>query len=543
MDNERETEAPAERPDMSNEYSTGTTATEKRPVYTLAPESKPEATCTGSIGQTPYSIYMSRQKRLIVLAAAAGALVSPLTANIYLPAVHTLAEEFQVSATKINLTVTIYMVFQGLTPFLVAGLSDRAGRRPTFVICFILYTITNLTLSLTPKDYSALLVLRALQSAGAATMQNVNQAIMADIVTSGERGQYVGFSMSPAALGPSLGPLIGGMLAYYHGWRSIFWFLTVYGGLALVLLGLFLPETCRRLAGNGSVLPPKIYQTPWQLIKADRSDLEKKQPQNNHTNNDEDVSFRKALVQPLKIALQKENAILLLASGLTYSGVSATTTPLSAILANTYGLDTHKIGLIFLPIFGGSILAIGAIGWLMDRNYHRHAKRLELDLSDKHNKTQMDLATFPIERARVEVVFLPLSLCIVAMVLWGWLLEIQAPLAVVCVLIFLLGFAIVGANNVLSGLIIDLNPGNAGSAASANTLIKFAFGAVVSAVIQPLILALGLGWAYTFLAGIYLLICPILVLIAIRGRRWRLHEKVTAKDPATESWGGKIAIS
>ncbi|KAI0874442.1 MFS general substrate transporter [Hypoxylon argillaceum] len=514
--------------DLSDD--TNKAVTDEASLQVLAPAKEAEKEDEDGYGSSPkpYSIYTSRQKRFIVLAAAAGALVSPLTGNIYLPAIHKLAEEFGVSDSQINLTVTIYMIFQGLTPLLVGGFSDRAGRRPAFVACFVVYTAANLGLAMTPESYAALLVLRSLQSAGAATTQMVCQAVMADIVTSAERGQYIGYAMSPAALGPSLGPLLGGILAYYHGWRSIFWFLAAYGGIALVLLGLFFPETCRRLAGDGSVLPPKTNQTPWQLITTYRQNVEAGAKQQQDSTETERASILKTLIQPFKLAFQKELGILLLGSGLTYSGVYATTTPLSSLLGTIYGLNTLKTGLVFLPVFGGSVVAIALIGMLMNKNYRRHARKLGIDVSGGQKRVQMDLATFPIERARIEVVLLPLSLCIVAMTLWGWLLEVHVPLAVVCVLIFLLGFAFIGANNVLSGLIIDLNPGNAGSAASANNFVKFAFGAVVSAVIQPLILALGMGWTYTLLAAIYILILPILVLIAVRGQRWRTKSKGTA---------------
>ncbi|KAI1186279.1 hypothetical protein F5B17DRAFT_404506 [Nemania serpens] len=141
----------------------------------------------------------------------------------------------------------------------------------------------------------------------------------------------------------------------------------------------------------------------------------------------------------------------------------------------------------------------------MNRNYRRHTEKVGIDTSGERKRVQMDLATFPIERARIEVIMLPLSPCIVIMTLWGWLLERHAPLAVVCVLLFLLGFSFVGANNVLSGLKLELNPINAGSAASTNNFVKFAVGAIVSAVIQSLILFEGMGWAYTLLAAFYLL--------------------------------------
>lgn len=40
---------------------------------------------------------------------------SPLTANVYFPAITTIADAFHVSVQNINLTVTVYMIFQGIS--------------------------------------------------------------------------------------------------------------------------------------------------------------------------------------------------------------------------------------------------------------------------------------------------------------------------------------------------------------------------------------------------------------------------------------------
>lgn len=50
----------------------------------------------------------------------------------------------------------------------------------------------------------------------------------------------------------AVGPVIGGVLAGTLGFRFIFWLLTLLGGIALLFLIVFLPETLRTLAGNGS---------------------------------------------------------------------------------------------------------------------------------------------------------------------------------------------------------------------------------------------------------------------------------------------------
>jgi hypothetical protein len=58
----------------------------------------------------PHSVYTTNQKRAIILAASIASFFSPLSANIYLPALNTLATDLHVSNTLITLTVTSYLV-------------------------------------------------------------------------------------------------------------------------------------------------------------------------------------------------------------------------------------------------------------------------------------------------------------------------------------------------------------------------------------------------------------------------------------------------
>lgn len=74
----------------------------------------------------PYSIFSKRQKTFIVCLTAWAGFFSPLSANIYFPALTTLTREFNVSSTLMNLTLTSYMIFQGLAPTIFGDLADMA---------------------------------------------------------------------------------------------------------------------------------------------------------------------------------------------------------------------------------------------------------------------------------------------------------------------------------------------------------------------------------------------------------------------------------
>lgn len=78
-------------------------------------------------------------------------------------------KELNTTATLINLTVTCYMVFQGVSPTLWGSLSDSWGRRPIYLSTLIVYLGTCVGCALAP-DYASLLVLRMLQAFGSSSV-------------------------------------------------------------------------------------------------------------------------------------------------------------------------------------------------------------------------------------------------------------------------------------------------------------------------------------------------------------------------------------
>lgn len=63
--------------------------------------------------EAAFSIWSPKEKRLIILTASIAAFFSPVSAQIYFPALNTIAKDLSVSNTLINLTITTYMVSPG----------------------------------------------------------------------------------------------------------------------------------------------------------------------------------------------------------------------------------------------------------------------------------------------------------------------------------------------------------------------------------------------------------------------------------------------
>lgn len=143
-----------------------------------------------------YSVFNHRQRQYIVFMVACAGFFSPLSANIYFPALNSLSRDLNVSSEMINLSITTYMIFQGLAPTVFGDLADMTGRRPTYMIGFIIYIGANVGLAL-QNNYAALLVLRCLQSTGSSGTIALGSGVVADIASSGERGNFMGTHLLP----------------------------------------------------------------------------------------------------------------------------------------------------------------------------------------------------------------------------------------------------------------------------------------------------------------------------------------------------------
>lgn len=147
----------------------------------------------------------------------------------------------------------------------IAGFSDFVGRRPAYIICFTIYLAANLGLAL-QNSYTYLLVLRCIQSAGSSGTVALANGLVGDMITSAERGSYIAFASLGSMLGPSLSPIIGGLISQYLDWHWSFWFLLILSEVFFLLIFVFLPETCRKVVGDGSIPPPWINSTLYDLM-------------------------------------------------------------------------------------------------------------------------------------------------------------------------------------------------------------------------------------------------------------------------------------
>ena len=386
----------------------------------------PKLVATRSRDEQPYTVFSRGRRRLIIAMAAAAGFVSPVTGNIYFPALNALSADLHVSSQLINLSLTTYMIFQGLAPTFMGNLADTAGRRPAYLIGFIIYLGATIGLAL-QTSYPALLVLRALQSSGSSSVIALASGVAADVSPPAERGTYLGWVNSGSLVGPAVGPIFGGVLAQFLSWRANFWFLVILVALLMIPIVLLFPETSRNVVGNGSI-PPQ----PWNrcLLDVVRERRMKRRVDASASCETRDSRRLVATNAPagrnirfpnplstLIILKEKDVALLLLFNCLVYTSYFSITSSLPYLFARTYNFNVLQVGLSFIPYGIGCVLAPTLNGRIMDRRFRQVATSIGVEVV-KGRAT--DTRHFPLERVRLPITLALILLGNTTLLCYGW---------------------------------------------------------------------------------------------------------------------------
>ncbi|KAH6638424.1 major facilitator superfamily domain-containing protein [Boeremia exigua] len=484
-------------------------------------ENGPRQTLQRQVSGPPYSVFSSRMKIWIIFLVSISALISPFGATLVLPALNVLTDVLDITPTKANISITTYMIAQAIAPAIIGAMSDTSGRRLSFILCYIIYIVANVGLAL-QTNYVALLILRMVQAVGCSAAISLAFAIVSDIATSAERGKYMGYAGAGILCGPAFGPTIGGILAQFLGWRSIFWFLAIFAGVLLVLFTFLFPETCRNVVGNGSIPARGINRSVISCIQqrklAKQSTLAE---EGQESNADAPPARPKISLNPLatfSIFTEKESCIILLYNGFFFTGMMITTSSIPDLFKTAYNLNELDIGLCYIASGIGSLISSLSMGHVVDWNFRRHAARLNMPIS---KGKQQDLGDFPIERVKLEIVLPGHVIGILGLIMFGWTVKFQTHLAGPEIALFITGFGISTAFNITNGLLIDLHRDKPAAATAAVNFARCLMSAGGSAAIIPMCRAMNPGWAFTFVGLVYVVLIGVVVWIMRNGLRWR----------------------
>jgi len=174
-------------------------------------------------------------KRSVLLVATFAAFLTPFLGSAVNLALPSIGSDLNANAIELGWVISSFILSSAIFLLPLGRLADIIGRKKVFYNGILLFTISTF-LILFSWNITILIVFRTLQGVASAMIFGTSLAIITSVFKPGERGEAMGINITAVYLGLSLGPIIGGLLTQYFGWKSIFAFLIPFGIFSLILI-------------------------------------------------------------------------------------------------------------------------------------------------------------------------------------------------------------------------------------------------------------------------------------------------------------------
>ncbi|UPL04241.1 hypothetical protein LCI18_015175 [Fusarium solani-melongenae] len=278
-----------------------------------------------------------------------------LSSAIYSSSTEGVMKKFGVSNLEATLGLAMYVLGYGVGPLLFSPLSEipRIGRNPIYIITYALFVILSIPTALV-GNFPGLIVLRFLQGFFGSPCLAASGASMSDLYSLVNLPFAMIAWVGAMSCGPSLGPLLSGFAVTAKNWRwSLYESIWISAPL-LIALFIFLPETStpnillrraqrlRKLTGNQKLMSQSEIDQAHLTVSGIAID---------------------ALIKPLEITI-KDPAVLFVQvySAIVYGIYYSFFEVFPLVYPVYYGMNLGQVGLVFLCIAIGCIIAIIAYG-------------------------------------------------------------------------------------------------------------------------------------------------------------------------------------
>lgn len=162
--------------------------------------------------------------------------------DIYIPIVPQMITVFDTTVSMVQLTLSLFLFVTGAGQLIIGPLSDQWGRKRTFYLSSALFIIGGLGSAYSSGIYE-LIFARILSAFGACGLLVTAFAVVRDLYEKEDAAKMFSFLNGAIGISPTLAPILGGYLALFFGWQSVFFFLALLGVYSLLSTKFFIRET------------------------------------------------------------------------------------------------------------------------------------------------------------------------------------------------------------------------------------------------------------------------------------------------------------
>lgn len=206
----------------------------------------------------------SRYLTLVLILGSLTAL-SPFSIDMYLSAFPMMAQEFHTSVAEVSMTLSSYFIGLASGQLFYGPLMDRFGRKKPLYGGLAIYIMASVGCALS-KSVDTLIILRFVQAIGGCAAGVGAFAMVRDLFEPKESAKVFSSLILILGTSPLLAPTIGGYVAIYLGWQSVFYILAIASAILLIVVFTFLPES-HDGDKNYALHPGTIAKTYLEILK------------------------------------------------------------------------------------------------------------------------------------------------------------------------------------------------------------------------------------------------------------------------------------
>ncbi|KAJ8100180.1 major facilitator superfamily domain-containing protein [Lipomyces tetrasporus] len=425
-----------------------------------------------------------------------------VTSSIYSGGMQGVMKAYDCSSAVAALGLSLFVLGYGLGPVVWGPLSEipAIGRNLVYIPTLVVFVCLQVPTALS-GNLGTLLSMRFLGGFFGSPVLAVGAGSMVDIFEPKHLPYALGIWGSMAALGPLLGPLIGGFAFENHDWRWTIWAISWMSGFLLFVVFFFLPETSadKLLREKAARLCKETGNSKWMsesekagpLVIADAVRIYLLRP------------FALLLLEPIVLLLSLYLALLY---GLEYLFFEA----FPIVFSGIYGWKPGPTGLGFFGVFVG--VYVGLAFQILFIRYRY--KRMWARLGDEP----------PLEEWLWTILFG--SFCVPISMFWfGWSARAEIHWIVPIIGSVPFGFALEVFFQGISTYLAMAYTKHAASAMAANDFLRCAFAAAFPIFTPAMYYNLGVGWASSIPGFISLALIPIPFILYGYGARIRSWSK------------------
>ena len=188
------------------------------------------------------SVMTGKTNLFILIAVMVSSFLTPFTGSALTLSLPDMGQEFGIGPSKLSWVIEVYLLASLVVLLPMGRAADHFGKRKLFLCGNGLFTVAAVAAPFLP-GFAGLLLARAVQGLGSAMVFATGMAILSMAYQGERRGWALGWNVSTVYVGLSLGPVLGGFLNHYAGWHSIFYVISLFGLLSLVLGWRYIPES------------------------------------------------------------------------------------------------------------------------------------------------------------------------------------------------------------------------------------------------------------------------------------------------------------